>query len=285
MSKTRYIRRMNSTQTVTLNNGVEMPRFGLGVYQSQAGSETASAVRAAIQAGYRSIDTAAFYENEQSVGEAIATSGTAREELFITTKVWNSNQGYDQTLRAFEDSMGKLNLEYLDLYLIHWPVEGAFLETWHALEELYRAKRVRAIGVSNFHAQHLTVLAHHSSITPQVNQVELHPYMQQQALREFCAARDIVVEAWSPIARGRAVKDPVLMEIGRAHGKSAVQVTLRWQLQAGIVTIPKSVHEERIIANADIFDFTLTDHEMHAIEALDRGNAGRIGPHPDAFDF
>ncbi len=262
-----------------------MPRFGLGVFKSPPGAETETAIREAVAAGYRSIDTASIYRNEESVGAAIRHAGVGRESLFVTTKVWNSDFGYDKTLRAFDESMRLLALEYLDLYLVHWPVKDAYLETWRALVELYRAGRVRAIGVSNFQIHHIRELAERSDVVPAVNQVELHPYLQQRKLSEYCMEHNIVVEAWSPIAKGNVVNEPVLQTIGAAHGKTPVQVALRWGLQREIVVIPKSIQPNRIRSNAQVFDFTLSDTEMQRIERLDREDDGRLGPHPDHFDF
>ena len=275
--------RMKLSSTITLNNEVEMPRFGLGVYKSEPGAETKDAVIAALQSGYRSIDTATFYENEQSVGEGLAAAGVPREEIFVTTKVWNSDQGYQRTLDVFEESMTYLQLETLDLYLIHWPITDTFLETWRALEQLYHDGRVRAIGVSNFEPHHLESLARKSNVVPAVNQVELHPYLQQRELRQYCREAGIAVEAWSPLARGAVLDDPVLQEIATAHGKNPVQVTLRWELQNGIITIPKSVKSHRITDNADVFDFELSAAEMDRIDGLDQGEQGRLGPHPDTI--
>ncbi|MFW5694417.1 MAG: aldo/keto reductase [Alkalispirochaeta sp.] len=271
---------MNLSSTKRLQNGVEMPRLGLGVFKAEPGPETRDAVVTALQAGYRSIDTATFYENEQSVGEGLAAAGVPRDEIFVTTKVWNSDQGYQRTLEVFETSMKYLGLETLDLYLIHWPMADTFIETWRALEKVYHDGRVRAIGVSNFEPHHLETLKRESDIVPAVNQVELHPYLQQTELRRYCQEAGIAVEAWSPIARGTVVHDPVLSDIAAAHGKSPVQVTLRWELQHDIITIPKSVTPHRIVDNADVFDFELTPAEMERIDALDQGEAGRLGPHP-----
>ena len=276
---------MSIDATVELNNGVSIPQLGLGVFQMESGSETESAIRAALACGYRSIDTATVYGNEESVGNAIDSGGVPREELFVTTKVWNKDQGYQQTLDAFEASLKRLKLDYLDLYLIHWPVRDKYIDTWRALEKLYAEGRVRAIGVSNFHARHLEYLVRKGDVVPVVNQVELHPYMQQKELRCVCRELKIGVEAWSPIAKGKVTEDETLRRIGDRHGKTAVQVTLRWELQHGIITIPKSVHEDRIRANADVFDFSLSADEMAEIDALDLGEAGRTGPHPDAFNF
>ncbi|MED4727293.1 aldo/keto reductase [Aneurinibacillus migulanus] len=268
----------------TLSNGVKMPRVGLGVWKSKEGSEVENAVKAAIKAGYRSIDTAAVYGNETGVGKALQECGVPREELFITTKVWNADQGYDSTLQAFETSLNKLGLEYIDLYLIHWPVKGKYKDTWRALEKLYKEERVRAIGVSNFQPHHLDDLMADSEIKPMVNQVEFHPLLNQKELRAYCKKHEIQMEAWSPLGQGgELLKHPVLIEIGDKYGKTAAQVILRWDLQHEIVTIPKSVHEERIIQNADVFDFTLSAEDMERIDALNEDK--RIGPDPDNFDF
>ncbi len=269
--------------TVTLNDGVEIPWLGLGVFKSEPGPETADAVRWAIEAGYRHIDTAALYANEASVGDGIRASGVAREEIFVTTKVWNTDQGYDETMRAFNRSLDLVGFDYVDLYLIHWPMpsEGRAADTWRALQQIKLDGRARSIGVSNFEPHHLDDLAHTSDVVPSVNQVELHPYLQQRHLEKYCAEHDIRLEAWSPLAKGAVVDDPVLSRIGEAHGKNAVQVTIRWMLQKGIVTIPKSVKQQRIISNGDVFDFALNDQEMGRIETLDRD--GRTGPHPDRF--
>jgi len=270
------------TDTVTLSNGVKMPRMGLGVYLSKEGPEVEQAVNAALRAGYRSIDTAAIYGNEAGVGKAIKKSGVARDELFITTKLWNAEQGYDSTLRAHEASLKKLGLDYVDLYLIHWPVKGKYLETWRAFETLYKEGRVRAIGVSNFQIHHLEDVLEKFPTVPAVNQVELHPRLVQAELRDFCAKHSIQVEAWSPLMQGR-LNIPVLADIAKAHGKSPAQVVIRWDLQHGIITIPKSIHENRIIENANVFDFELSAADMAAIDALDKGE--RLGPDPDNFDF
>lgn len=267
----------------TLHNGVRMPWFGLGVYKSQEGEEVERAVQAAVKVGYRSIDTAALYYNEAGVGRAIQACGVSREELFITTKVWNTDQGYDSTLRAFEESRQKLGLDYLDLYLIHWPVKGKYKDTWRALETLYENGAVRAIGVCNFHVHHLEDLLSDVRIVPMVNQVEFHPRLTQKELLHFCKDKGIQLEAWSPLMRGRLLDDPVLTEIGRNYNKTAAQVILRWDLQHEVVTIPKSVHEERIAANADIFDFMLTSEEMGRIDALNCNE--RSGQDPDHFHF
>ena len=267
--------------TVTLHNGVKMPYFGLGVYKIEDGNDVINSVKTALKFGYRSIDTAALYENEEGVGQAIKDSGIPREEIFVTTKVWNTDHGYENTLKAFDKSIAKLGLEYVDLYLIHWPGKDKFVDTWRALEKLYREGLVRAIGVSNFKPHHLQTLMEKSEEKPVINQVELHPYFQQKELREFCKEHDIVVEAWSPLARGQVLDDPVLNKIGKKYGKSPAQVTLRWHLQSDIVVIPKSVTPSRIKENADIFDFELTDEEMGQINQIDKNT--RFFKDPDVF--
>ncbi|CAH2713812.1 Glyoxal reductase [Neobacillus rhizosphaerae] len=269
--------------TTTLHNGVKMPWFGLGVYKVQEGEEALQSVKSAIKAGYRSIDTAALYENEDSVGQAIKESGVPREELFITTKVWNSDQRNDSVLEAFETSLVKLGLDYVDLYLVHWPVKGKYKQTWKVLEKLYKDGRIRAIGVSNFNINHLEDLMSVAEIKPMVNQVELHPLLAQSELRNFCKKQEIQIEAWAPLGQGRLLEHPVLKEIAASHNKSTAQVILRWDLQNEIVTIPKSVKESRIIENANIFDFVLRESDMEKINALNENN--RYGADPDNFNF
>ncbi|MFB6343298.1 aldo/keto reductase [Saccharicrinis sp. FJH62] len=269
--------------TVTLNNGVEMPYLGLGVYLTKDGEEVETAVLSALEAGYRHIDTASFYHNEAGVGNALAKSDVDRKDIFITTKVWNSDQGYEKTLKAFEVSLKKLQMDFLDLYLVHWPVKGKFTDTWRAFEKLYKEGLIRAIGVSNFHEVHLTELLKMAEVIPAVNQVEFHPYLVQQSLVDFCKSKGIQHEAWSPLMQGGVLDVMLLNEIGKKYGKSPVQVTLRWNLQRGTVTIPKSVHPERIRQNVDIFDFELSEEEMRAINALDRNQ--RVGPDPENFNF
>ncbi|KZE79623.1 glyoxal reductase [Paenibacillus elgii] len=273
--------------TTTLNNGKAMPWFGIGVFKVEEGPELVDAVKAAVAHGYRSIDTAAIYDNERSVGqaihEALQETGLSREDLFVTSKVWNADLGYEATLAAYETSLEKLGLDYLDLYLIHWPVAGKYKDAWRALEALYKAGRVKAIGVSNFQIHHLEDLMKDAEIKPMVNQVELHPRLSQQALRDFCAQHGIQIEAWSPLMQGQLLDNPVLQEIGARHGKSVAQVVLRWDLQHGIVTIPKSTKAHRIVENASVFDFELTSEEMARIDALNQNL--RVGPDPDNFDF
>jgi 2,5-diketo-D-gluconate reductase A len=268
--------------TLTLNNGVAMPQLGFGVFQVPD-DETSAAVTAALDAGYRSIDTAAIYGNERGVGRAIADSGIARDELFLTSKVWNADQGYDATLRAYDASLALLGTDYLDLYLIHWPTprNELFVDTWRALEKLYAEGRVRAIGVSNFEPDHLRQVIEAGSIVPAVNQVELHPAFQNREVAAADAAYGIVTEAWSPLAQGAVLGEAAVTTIAARHGKTPAQVILRWHLQQGRVVIPKSVTPARIVENIDVFDFALTDDEMAAIDALE--SAGRTGPHPAEF--
>ncbi len=272
----------NLQDTVLLNNGVRMPGFGLGVFKVADGDLVMQSVKAALRNGYRSIDTAAIYGNEAGVGTAIEASGIPRDQLFVTSKVWNGDQGYDATLKAFEVSLHKLGLDYLDLYLIHWPVKAHYLDTWRALLRLYEEKRVRAIGVSNFHIHHLKNILELSDVIPAVDQVELHPLLNQKELRDFCRENTIQIEAWSPIMKGN-LDLPLLLELSKKYGKTPAQVVLRWHVQHGIVVIPKSVHEHRIRENAQVFDFSLSADDMAAIDALNENK--RFGSDPDNFDF
>ncbi|QES04284.1 aldo/keto reductase [Streptomyces venezuelae] len=274
---------MATIPTVTLHNGVEIPQLGFGVFQVPD-ADTTAAVSHALDAGYRSIDTAAVYGNEAGVGRALAASGIARDELFVTTKLWNADQGYDNTLRAFDDSLAKLGLLHVDLYLVHWPTPARdlYVDTWRAMEKLVADGRVRAAGVSNFQPAHLERLLDSSDLVPAVNQIELHPALQQRELRDLHAAHSIVTEAWSPLAQGAVLADPAIGEIAARHGRSPAQVVLRWHLQLGNVVIPKSVTPARIRENIDVFDFALSDEEMSALAALDRGL--RTGPDPDTLN-
>jgi len=270
--------------TVKLNNGVEMPQLGYGVFQVPD-DETTTAVTAALEAGYRSIDTAAAYQNEAGVGKALVASGIDRDELFVTTKLWNADQGYDNALRAFDRSLSLLGLEYLDLYLIHWPTpeRDLYVDTWRALEKLQADGRVRAIGVSNFQPHHLDRLAEVSGITPAVNQVELHPFLQQHDVRAYGVDFGIRTEAWSPLAKGGALlTDPVIQALAAKHDRTPAQIVLRWHLQLGTIVIPKSVTPARIKENLDVFGFDLSDEDLAAIAPLDRDE--RTGPHPDTFN-
>jgi len=275
----------NLQSTTTLHNGVKMPWFGLGVFKVEEGSEVVDSVLAAIKAGYRSIDTAAVYGNEEGVGKAIAECGVSREELFITSKVWNADQGYDETISAFEESLRKLQLDYLDLYLIHWPVpeQGKYIDTWKALEKLYKDGKIRAIGVSNFKEHHLQDLINQADVKPMVNQVEYHPRLTQEDLHEFCKKHQIQLEAWSPLMQGQLLDEPTLVEIAQKYNKSTAQIILRWDLQNEVVTIPKSIKPHRIEENANIFDFTLSEEDMKQISSLNQDK--RVGPDPDEFNL
>lgn len=268
---------INSTKT--LHNGVEMPRFGLGVYKMTDKEAAVEAMLAAIDAGYRAIDTAAVYQNENEVGEAVRASRVKREELFITSKVWNTDQGYDNTLRAFEASLERLGFDYLDLYLTHWAIPDTYEETYRAIQRLYDEKLVRSIGVSNHQQHHLEKILAKANTKPMVNQIELHPQLTQEPLRQFCAENEIAVTSWSPLARGRLLEDPVLAKIGEAHGKSIAQVVIRWHLQSDLIVIPKSVTPSRIAENADVYDFALSAEEMKMIDGLNQD--WRAGTHPD----
>jgi len=272
-----------SVPTVALNNGVSMPRLGFGVFQVP-NDATETAVSEALRAGYRSIDTAKAYGNEPGVGSALHASGVGREDLFVTTKLWNDDHGHDHALHAFDTSARLLGLDYLDLYLIHWPAPSAdrYVETWRALATLLAAGRARAIGVSNFQPVHLRRVVSETGTVPSVNQIELHPYLQQAELRELHAELGVVTEAWSPLAKGgELLADPVVVELARRHARTPAQVVIRWHLQLGNVVIPKSVTPSRIRENLDVFGFSLAEEDMAALGTLDRGL--RTGPDPDHF--
>lgn len=272
---------LNLHSTKKLVNGVEMPRFGLGVYKMTNPDEAYSAMSHALEAGYIAIDTAALYDNEEQVGQAVRDSKKKREELFITSKVWNTDQGYDQTLRAFETSLKKLDMDYLDLYLTHWPVPELYVDTYRAIERLYDEKLIRATGVSNHEPHHLEKLLATANVQPMVNQIELHPHLIQQKNRDFAKQHNIAITSWSPLGRGRVLEDEVIVKLGEKYGKSAAQVIIRWHLQHDLIVIPKSVKEVRIQQNADVFDFELTTEDMQAIDMLNRDE--RYGSHPDTF--
>jgi 2,5-diketo-D-gluconate reductase A len=274
----------NDVPGIKLNSGATIPQLGFGVFQIDR-QDTAKTVQTALEIGYRHIDTAQMYGNEVEVGEAIANSGLGRDELFVTTKCNNPNHGYDDARSALDESLTKLGLDFVDLYLVHWPLPGKdlYVETWKGFEQAAKDGKARSIGVSNFQSHHLDRLAQETSTVPAVNQIEIHPHMQQQAMRDYDERHGIATEAWSPIGQGKGVLDePVLGKIAAAHGKSAAQVTLRWHVQLGNIVFPKSVTTERIRENFEIFDFSLTDDEMSAIAGLEKGQ--RVGPDPDAFD-
>jgi len=269
--------------TVKLVNGVEMPYFGLGVFKTKEGSEVENSVKWALESGYKHIDTAAIYKNEKGIGNAVKASGIPRNDLFITTKAWNDNQRNNTVMEGFEESLELLQTDYVDLYLIHWPVIGKYNATWKVMEDIYRSGRAKAIGVSNFLQHHLEDLFKIAEIKPMVNQVECHPYLVQQPLINFCQANNIVYEAWSPIMRGAVNDIPLFKELSEKYKKAPVQIVLRWDLQKGIVTIPKSVHLDRIKSNAEIFDFELSEADINRIDKLDKNE--RFGSHPDTFTF
>lgn len=275
---------MSKVPSITLNNGVAMPQLGFGVWQVPD-DEATQAVATALEAGYRSIDTAAVYENEKGTGRAIAASGVPREELFVTTKLWNSDQGYDATLRAFDASLDKLGLDHVDLYLIHWPMPAAdtYVDTYRAFEKILADGRARAIGVSNFLPEHLERLIGETSVVPAVNQIELHPQLQQAESRETHVKHGIATEAWSPLGQGKGLLDvPTVVAVARKHGRTPAQVVLRWHLQTGNVVIPKSVTPSRIAENIDVFGFELDADDLAAFAALDEGK--RLGPDPARFE-
>lgn len=273
---------MSKSPTITLNDGKAMPQLGLGVWQVPD-EQAAEVVRFALETGYRAVDTAAIYQNEAGVGEGFRASGLKRDEVFITTKVWNSDHGYDNTLRAMEASLKRLQMDYVDLYLIHWPHPSLdrYLETWRALVRLREEGMARSIGVSNFKVPHLERLLADSEVVPAVNQIELHPYFQQHDSRAFHAKHGIATESWSPLARGRVADDPVIRSVADKYGKSPAQVVIRWHLDSGFIVIPKSVTPARIVENADVLDFQLDDEDMARLRSLDHGL--RIGPDPDTF--
>ena len=276
-----------ASPSITLNDGNAIPQIGLGVFQTPP-EETEQAVTAALEAGYRHVDTAAAYRNEKGVGRAIknaAASGLAREDVYITTKLWNADQGYDPTLRAFDASMNRLGIDYLDLYLIHWPLaeKNTFVDTFKAFANLRDQGRVRSIGVSNFEPEHLRILVDATGIVPSVNQVELHPLFQQQELREVHAQMGVATEAWAPLGQGALLDNPTVASVAERHGKTPAQVLIRWHIQLGNIVIPKSVTRERIVSNFDVFDLELSEQDMASISSL--GDGTRLGPDPRTFDF
>lgn len=284
-----------SQPALKLSSGCMMPQLGLGVWQSPAGEATVNAVYWALENGYRHIDTAAIYRNEESVGEGMKLAqtklGIKREDIFLTTKLWNDCQGYEETLKAFDTSLRKLQTDYLDLYLIHWPRGDKILEangkkyidTWRAFEKLHKEGRIRSIGVSNFQIKHLKDIFGMCTVKPMVNQVELHPLNQQRELRAFCAEHDIKITCWSPLGQGKLLEDPAIGAIAAAHKRTPAQVILRWELQHGLITIPKSIHEDRIKQNAKVFDFELSADDMKAIDGMNKNQ--RYGPVPEEAEF
>jgi 2,5-diketo-D-gluconate reductase A len=275
---------MTEVPTITLNNGVVIPQLGFGVYQISP-ADTKQATLDALEVGYRHIDTAEMYGNEKQVGEAVASSGLDRSEIFVTSKLNNGFHARDAALAAFDGTLDALGFDYLDLFLIHWPLPtiGDFVETWTAMQELYESGRVTAIGVSNFQAAHLQRLFDETSVVPAVNQIEVHPYLAQDTLRAFDSAHGIATEAWSPIAQGKVLDDQVIVAIAEKVGKTAAQVTLRWHIQRGDIVFPKSVTRSRVEENFAIFDFELSDDDIQSITELDRNE--RTGPDPDTFDY
>lgn len=276
----------NKIPNITLNNGLNIPQVGLGVWQAAEGGEVENAVQSALESGYRLIDTAAIYGNEKGVGTAMKNSGVPREEIFLTTKLWNAHHEYEEALRAFDESLQKLDTDYVDLYLIHWPLpmEGKFTQAWKALEKIYADGRARSIGVSNFKPAHLDTLLAQSEIVPAVNQIELHPMLTQQEIRDYCVARNIVIESYSPIMRGGEIlENETVSSLAQKYGKTPAQIVLRWHVQNGFIVIPKSVNAERIQKNIDLFDFELTQDDVQKIDAMDNGT--RLGADPDTANF
>jgi 2,5-diketo-D-gluconate reductase A len=275
---------MTDVPNITLNNGVEIPQLGFGVFQIEP-EKTKDATLAALEVGYRHIDTAEMYGNEKEVGEAVRASGIDRSEIFVTSKLNNGFHAYDAALDAFEGSLKALDIDYLDLFLVHWPMPDVedYVETWKAMEKMYESGRVRAIGVSNFQPHHLRRLHGETSVTPAVNQVEVHPYLANDEVRGFCAEHGIAVEAWSPIAQGGVLKDPAIVRIAEHLDRSPAQVTLRWHIQRGDIIFPKSVTRSRVEENFDLFGFELSGEDMAAIDGLDKGE--RTGPDPDTFNY
>lgn len=259
---------MTIDSTVRLNNNLEIPRLGFGVYLSKPGKETFNAVTWALEAGYRHIDTARAYKNEGDVGKAIKESNIKREDVFVTTKLWNQDQGYESALRAFDKSLEDLGFDYVDLYLIHWPLEDKRKESWKALEKIYSDGRAKAIGVSNYTIKHLKEMDSYANIKPVINQVEFHPFLYQEDLHEYCKLKNVWLEAYSPLARAERLDDPTINEMARKYTKSAAQIMIRWSLQQDLVVIPKTVHNERIRENAHVFDFEISDEDMERLNAL-----------------
>jgi len=274
---------MDIHTTVTLNNHIKIPQLGLGVYKSLEGEEAYNAVRWALEAGYRHIDTAALYGNETSVGQALRDCGIPREEIFVTTKIWNTSMRDNRQDEAFKESLDKLGCGYIDLYLVHWPVADKYAETWTKLEKIYKTGIIRAIGVSNFNRHHIETLMETAEITPAVNQIELHPLLSQPELTAYCRGKGIAVTAWSPLGQGNLLTHPVIMSVAKSHNVGEAQIILRWHLQHGNIVIPKSIHRDRILRNADLYGFELAAEEMSRIDSLNKNS--RFGADPETFDF
>ena len=274
---------MNLSSRIKLNNGVEIPYFGLGTFQLKEGEEAYNAVKWAIEAGYKHIDTAMIYENEVSVGKAIKDSGIARDEIFVTTKLWNEDMRQDNQLNAIDDSLKRLGLDYVDLYLIHWPVPGKYVESWKKMEEIYKSGKVKAVGVSNFNIRHIKDIMAVSDLVPAINQSECSPELTQVELVDYCKKLGIVFEPWSPLGKGELLTLPEITAMGQKYGKTPAQIALRWALQMEFVSIPKSSQKSRIIENANIFDFELNEVDMKGLSALNKDK--RVGPDPEDFDF
>jgi 2,5-diketo-D-gluconate reductase A len=279
---------MTDVPTIELSSGAHIPQLGFGVYQIDP-DETAGAVKTALDVGYRHIDTAEMYQNEAGVGQGIRDSGVDRADVFVTSKLNNGFHEPDAARMAFDETLTKLDFDYVDLFLIHWPLPtlygGDFVSTWQVLEEFRRDGRARSIGVSNFQVGHLERLARETDTVPAVNQIEVHPYFVNEEVRAYCAENEIAVEAWSPIAQGKVLDDPVVTEIAEREGRSPAQVVLRWHIQRGDIVFPKSVTPKRIEENYALFDFELSEHDVDELTALDKGEDGRTGPNPDTFDY
>ena len=266
-----------------LNNGVKMPWLGFGVFKLEDGNEVERSILRALEVGYRSIDTASVYKNETGVGAALKANSLPREEIFLTTKVWNEDLRKKRVMEAFEESLERLEVEYVDLYLIHWPVENCYLDAWPEMEKIYQSGRAKAIGLSNFMIPHLKEILEICEVKPAVNQVEFHPWLVQPKLLEFCQSQQIQLEAWSPIIKGQVTEIPIIQELGKKYGKTAAQIALRWGIQHQVVVIPKSSNPQRILENSQIFDFEISAEDMALLDSLDQGK--RVGPDPFNFDF
>ena len=274
---------MNLSSRVKLNNGVEVPYLGLGVFKVEEGEETYNAVKWAIEAGYRYVDTAAVYGNEVSVGKAIKDSGIARKDIFVTTKLWNEDMRQNNQLKAIDESLKKLGLDYVDLYLIHWPVKGKYVESWKKMEQIYKSGKARAVGISNFNIHHIKDILEVSDLVPAVNQCECSPELTQVELADYCKQKGIQFQPWSPLGQGNTLKDPKIAAIAKKYGKSPAQIILRWDLQRGFINIPKSSNKSRIVENSKIFDFELKDADFKELFTLNKNK--RYGPDPETFDF